>query len=103
MKGMARQMPLPTEIIRGPLVTEKSLRLREEHNQYLFRVDRRANKHQIKASIEALFGVEVEDVRTVNVLGKRRRRGLSEGRRPTWKKAVVTLPEGQSIELVEGA
>jgi len=88
------------KLIRASLITEKGTILQEANNQYLFRVDRRANKIQIKAAIEKIFSVTVESVRTLTVHGKKRRTGRTVGRKPSWKKAIVTLKEGDSIELV---
>lgn len=89
------------DIIKKPLITEKSSKLMEE-NKYCFMVDRRASKTQIKAAIEEIFNVRVEAVNTLNVLGKLKRMGRFEGRRPSWKKAVVTLAPGSRIEFFEG-
>jgi large subunit ribosomal protein L23 len=89
------------EIILKPLVTEKGSRLRESGNQYVFAVACDANKIEIKRSVEEIFNVKVKDVRTILVHGKVKRMGAFEGKRPDWKKAVVTLGEGQSIDLFE--
>ncbi|HEY8344125.1 MAG TPA: 50S ribosomal protein L23 [Bacillota bacterium] len=89
------------DIIKKPLITEKSSRLMEE-NKYSFMVDRRANKHQIKQAVEEIFNVRVQRVNTSNVLGKLKRMGRHVGRRPSWKKAVVTLEPGNRIEFFEG-
>jgi len=90
------------EIIRRPLITEKGTQLRELQNQYLFEVDQRASKHQIKGAVEQLFKVHVEDVKTLVVRGKIKRVGRSIGKRSNWKKAYVTLKEGEKIEFFEG-
>lgn len=90
------------QVVLRPLLTEKGTRLKEEGNQYLFRVARTANKVEIKRAIEQLFKVTVLDVRTSRVRGKVKRLGRFQGRRPDWKKAVATLKEGDSIELYEG-
>jgi large subunit ribosomal protein L23 len=87
------------EVIRGPVVTEKYDRVREVQNAYAFEVDRRASKDEIKAAVKTLFGVDPVGVRTQIVRGKNKRVGRSIGRRPNWKKAIVTLKEGQSIDL----
>ena len=89
------------DIIKKPVITEKSTRLLEM-NKYCFMVDRRANKIQIKQAIEELFKVKVKDVNTMRILGKIKRMGKYEGRRPSWKKAVVTLEPGNRIEFFEG-
>ena len=85
-----------------PLLTEKGTRLKEEGNQYLFRVAKTANKVEIRQAIEQIFKVTVLEVRTTRVRGKVKRMGRFQGRRPDWKKAVATLKEGDSIELYEG-
>ncbi|MEE9121734.1 MAG: 50S ribosomal protein L23 [Syntrophobacteria bacterium] len=90
------------KIIKRPLITEKSTIIKEMHNQLSFEVDRRANKIEIKKAVERIFKVQVEDVRTMNYQGKRKRLGRNEGRRRHWKKAVVTLKPGQKIEFFEG-
>lgn len=87
------------EVIRAPLVTEKAERGREKHNTYAFEVDLRASKDEIRAALKQFFGVDAVDVRTSIVRGKEKRVGRSIGRRPSWKKAIVVLPEDQSIEL----
>jgi large subunit ribosomal protein L23 len=91
------------KIIKRPLITEKSTITKEMHNQLTFEVDRRANKIEVKKAVERIFKVQVEDVRTMNYQGKRKRLGRGEGRRRHWKKAVVTLKPGQKIEFFEGA
>jgi len=90
-------------IIRRPLVTEKSTQQKETDNQYVFEVDRNANKIEIQFAIERLFKVRVVQVRTSNVLGKVKRLGRRFGKRPDWKKAIVTLKEGDRIDFFEGA
>jgi large subunit ribosomal protein L23 len=90
------------DIIKRPLITEKSSIQKEVSNQVSFEVDRRANRIEIQRAIEALFNVRVAKVRTMQVKGKRKRRGRIEGKRPDWKKAVVTLVPGERIEFFEG-
>jgi large subunit ribosomal protein L23 len=90
------------EIIRRPLVTEKSNVAREEENVVTLAVDPRANKHEIRHAVETLFDVRVMDVRTMRMPRKKRRVGKTVGRKPEWKKAIVRLAEGQSIEFFEG-
>ena len=90
------------EIIRKPLVTEKSNIGREEANVVTLAVDPRANKHEIKRAVEQLFEVDVLDVHTLRMPRKTRRVGRHVGRKPEWKKALVKLAEGQSIEFFEG-
>lgn len=88
-------------VIRRPLFTEKSTRLQELANQYAFAVDPGANKREIADAVEKLFDVEVVAVRTQNHMGKVRRMGRFAGRTRDWKKAIVTLAEGDTIELYE--
>ena len=90
------------QVIRRPLVTEKSNIGREEHNLVTLAVDPRANKHDIRRAVELLFEVDVLEVRTMRMPRKSRRVGKFMGRKPEWKKAVVRLAEGQSIEFFEG-
>ena len=90
------------DIIRRPLLTEKSNIAREEENLATFAVDPRANKHEIRRAVEELFDVEVLEVRTMRQHRKKRRMGKHSGFRPEWKKAIVRLAEGQSIEFFEG-
>jgi large subunit ribosomal protein L23 len=90
-------------IIRKPLVTEKSTQQKESSNQYAFEVERKANKIEVQSAIERLFKVKVIEVRTCNVLGKMKRVGRKYGKRPDWKKAIVTLKEGDRIDFFEGA
>lgn len=91
------------KIVRRPMITEKSTRQKEEGRQYVFEVDRDANKIEIQAAIERLFKVTVLQVRTSNVLGKMKRLGRRYGKRADWKKAIVTLKEGDRIDFFEGA
>ena len=90
------------DVIRKPLVTEKSNIGREESNLVTFAVDPRANKHEIRRAVEALFEVSVVEVRTMRMPRKTRRVGKFMGHRPEWKKAIVRLAEGQTIEFFEG-
>jgi large subunit ribosomal protein L23 len=91
------------QIIRGPLVTEKSTQQKEKNNQYAFEVDPKANKIEIQSAVERLFKVKVFQVHTCSVLGKVKRLGRKYGKRPDWKKAIVTLKEGDRIDFFEGA
>jgi large subunit ribosomal protein L23 len=84
-----------------PLMTERSTLLREKHNQYFFEVAPASSKTDIKRALEELFKVKVLRVRTMNVRGKFRRFGRGGGYRSDWKKAIVTLKPGDSIELIE--
>jgi len=93
----------PTAVIRRPCVTEKSIMSSEEANKVVFDVDTRSNKLQIKKAVQDLFGVTVMKVNTMRMPGKRVRMGRHVGVRPPWKKAVVTLKEGDHIEFFESA
>ncbi len=95
-------MKNPYQIVKRPLLTEKSDRLRETHNQYCFEVAVGANKLEVKAAIESLFEVKVSSVRIQNRIGKAKRMGRFTGKRADWKKAIVTLKEDEVIELFEG-
>lgn len=89
------------DILKSPVITEKAIRAKEEsveegQGQILsFRVDRHATKTEIKSAVEKIFNVKVDHVRTVNCMGKIKRQGRFEGRRPSWKKAYVTLKKGE--------
>lgn len=87
------------EILRAPRITEKGTMSLEKANQVIFRVDKEANKHQIKEAVEKLFNVKVMDVNTLHVSGKVKRFRRLIGRRADWKKAIVRLEEGQTIDF----
>ena len=89
-------------VIRKPLVTEKSTIARDEENKYLFEVDRRATKIDIRNAVEKIFKVHVVNVHTMNMTGKKKRIGKIAGRKRNWKKAVITLTPGGLIEVHEG-
>jgi large subunit ribosomal protein L23 len=89
-------------VIKGPLITEKLDRAREKQRQYSFIVDRAASKHDVAAAVRSLFKVTVENVRTAIMRGKIKRIGKNIGKRSNFKKAFVTLKEGDKIELFEG-
>ena len=91
------------DVLKRPVVTEKSTALREEENQYAFEVALDANKIEIRRAVESTFGVRVLDVRTQVVRGKMKRFRRGFGKKPNWKKAVVTLREGDFIDFFEGA
>ncbi|MDP7638131.1 MAG: 50S ribosomal protein L23 [Candidatus Hydrogenedentes bacterium] len=95
----------PYHIVKAPLLSEESTLQSESKNKYTFRVDPRANKRQIKEAIEQLYSksnIKVVSVNTMNYMGKvgMRRGGGAVGRRPNWKKAIVTLRQGDMIELI---
>jgi large subunit ribosomal protein L23 len=91
----------PHQIIIRPLITEKNTNLMTL-GKYCFEVDRSANKIQIRQAVESIFNVRVTKVHTMNLRGKLRRRGMRYGYTADWKKAIVTLAEGDRIELFEG-
>ncbi len=91
------------EILIRPLMTEKHMRQKEEQNTVAFQVRPDANKVEIRSAVESVFNVKVTEVRTMNYEGKLKRMGRHQGRRASWKKAIVTLAAGHTIELVEGA
>ncbi|HEX8073281.1 MAG TPA: 50S ribosomal protein L23 [Pyrinomonadaceae bacterium] len=88
------------DVIKSPVITEKALIAKEETQDgrqlLTFRVDRHATKPEIRSAVETIFQVKVDQVRTINYLGKKARRGRFEGRKPSWKKAYVTLKAGQA-------
>ncbi len=90
------------DVIKGPLITEKLDKAREKLGQYSFIVDQKATKRDVARAVTQLFNVTVEDVHTLVVRGKVKRIGRSIGKRPNFKKAIVTLKEGDKIELFEG-
>jgi large subunit ribosomal protein L23 len=93
----------PYTIILRPLLTEKNIIAKDRTNTLAFKVDRRANKIEIAYAVEKIFSTKVDDVRVVNVLGKNKKVGRSEGKRPDWKKAYVKLAKGaKPIEYFEG-
>lgn len=95
-------MRSPHDIIIRPIVTENSTDLMAD-KKYTFVVDKRSNKTEIKNAVEKVFGVKVEKVNTMNMLGKTKRMGVHVGRKPSWKKAIVTLKaNSKTIEFFEG-
>ena len=95
-------MKSPEEVILRPLVTEKGNMLQEKNNQVVFRVARDANKIDIRIAVEKLFGVKVVSVKTFRTPSRWRRVGQNIGKRPSWKKAIVRLREGDRIEFFTG-
>ena len=90
------------QIIKKPLITEKGAKQKEQLNQLVFQVDRRANKVLVRNAIESIFKVKVVNVQMMNVRGKQRRVGRNVGKRADWKKAIVRLAPGENIEFFEG-
>ena len=95
-------MPTKHETVVRPLITEKTSAAYQDRGEYTFEVHPNATKPQIRQAIEDLFGVKVTGVWTANQRGKEKRMGRTVGRRPAWKKAIVTLREGDTIEIFEG-
>ncbi|MDM8514775.1 50S ribosomal protein L23 [Desulfobacterales bacterium HSG16] len=91
------------DIIKKPLITEKTTLQKDEHNQITFEVDRKANRVEIKKAVERIFNVHVAGVRTMQVTGKVKRRGKILGKRSDWKKAIVKLMPDERIDFFEGA
>jgi large subunit ribosomal protein L23 len=92
----------PNQVLLAPVVSEKSYELIDQR-KYAFRVHPDAHKTQIRQAVEELFDVRVQGVNIVKVQPKPKRRGLARGQKPGWKKAIVHLREGESIEIFEGA
>lgn len=92
----------PHDLIVRPLLTEKSTSLREDHNKVCFVVRREANKSEVKRAIEETLEVKVAKVHIINMIGKTKRLNRFVGKRPDWKKAIVTLKKGEKLDLFEG-
>ena len=90
-------------VLTRPVITEKATLLKDAANQYVFRVPRSANKLDIRRAIEVLFKVKVIGLQTLNMRSRRKRLGRFEGLTAAWKKAIVTLAPGQSIDVAEGS
>ena len=91
---------IPQSIIVRPVITERATLMRDKNNKYMFEVATQANKQEVKAAVEELFKVKVESVNIMNVLGKFRRIRGKLGKKSDWKKALVTLKEGNKIDIV---
>jgi len=89
------------QIVIKPLITERSMTLRDDHNKYAFQVHVNATKPEIRKAVEQLFDVKVISVHTLNMLGKNKRLGRFIGRRSSWKKAIVGVAKGQTIDIYE--
>ena len=94
-------MKAANEIIYQAIISEKGTVLRDESNRYVLKVHPQANKIEIKKAIESTFSVKVLDIKTINIKGKAKRLGRFAGRRSNWKKAIVRLKEGDSIDIFE--
>ena len=92
----------PNEVLLAPVVSEKSYSLITDR-KYTFKVHKNAHKTQVRQAVEELFGVKVEKVNIIKVQAKPKRRGMTKGLRPGWRKAIVQLREGETIEIFEGA
>jgi large subunit ribosomal protein L23 len=92
----------PNEVLLAPVVSEKSYNLIEER-KYAFKIHPDAHRTQVRQAVEELFGVHVEGVNVLKVQSKPKRRGMTKGIKPGWKKAIVQLREGETIEIFEGA
>jgi large subunit ribosomal protein L23 len=91
------------KVLLGPVISEKSTLAADNHGQFVFRVTQDATKQEIGRAVELMFDVEVDDVRVLNVKGKRKRFGARSGQRPGWRKAYVRLKAGQDIDFGGGA
>lgn len=89
-------------ILKAPVVSEKSTMLAENQNRFVFKVQKEATKQQVKKAVELMFDVEVQAVQVLNVMGKKKRFGRSLGKRPDWKKAYVRLKPGFDIDFALG-
>lgn len=89
-------------VLIGPMLTERGALLKEQENKVLFKVEKNANKIDIKRAVEGIFKVKVERVATMNYKGKVKRMGRHSGKRADWKKAIVTLKEGEKLDFIEG-
>ncbi len=90
------------QIIKKPMITEKGTKQKEQANQYIFEIDRAANKVMVRNAVEKIFKVKVLSVAVMNMRGKRVRSGKNIGKKSDWKKAIVRLAPGQKIEFFEG-
>ncbi len=95
-------MKSPYEIIKVPMLTEKSNILNEKNNKASFIVANDANKQEIAKAVEEIFNCHVKSVNTIRIMGKKKRLGMYQGRRSHWKKAICTLAKGEKINIVEG-
>jgi large subunit ribosomal protein L23 len=103
MVGALGMKPDQHHILMRPVLTEKSTTLREGHNKVAFAVHPSANKIEVKAAVEKMLNVKVVDVNMMKVRGKIKRLGRFAGRKPNWKKAIVTLKPGEKLDIFEGA
>ena len=90
------------DVLKRPLLTEKGTAMKEKENKVLFKVSNDANKIEIKKAVEGIFKVKVDRVATMNCYGKKKRMGKHAGKRSDWKKAIVTLKQGEKLDFIEG-
>ena len=95
-------MSVKKNIIRRPVITEKATWLKDNENKYVFEIEKNCNKIEVKKAMEELFKVTVTNVCTYTTHGKVRTRGKFKGKRPDWKRAIIQLKEGDTIEFFEG-
>ncbi len=94
-------MKSPYDIVKSPMITEKGSKIKDAYNKVIFKVSRDANKIEIKGAVEEIFNIKVLKVATINQGGKKKRHGVNLGKRPDWKKAIVTLKPGEKLEFLE--
>lgn len=90
------------DVLKAPLLTERGTMLKDEKNVYVFKVDNKANRQEVKKAVETFYDVEVLGVRTLIARGKVKKMGRTEFKRKNWKKAFVTLKQGQTLNVIEG-
>ncbi len=89
--------------LKSPYVTEKTNLIKDAENKFCFKVDKNTNKTEVKKAVEKIFSVKVEKIGILNMQGKKKRLGKSEGKKPSWKKAIITIKKGDKIGIFEGA
>ncbi len=89
--------------LKTPYITEKTNLIKDTENKFCFKVDKNSNKVEVKKAIEKIFSVKVEKVGILNMQGKKKRLGKSEGKKASWKKAIITIKKGEKLSIFEGA
>ena len=89
--------------LKTPYITEKTNLIKDTENKFCFKVDKNSNKVEVKKAIEKIFSVKVEKVGILNMQGKKKRLGKNEGKKSSWKKAIITIKKGEKISIFEGA
>ncbi len=89
--------------LKTPYITEKTNLIKDAENKFCFKVDKNSNKVEVKKAIEKIFSVKVEKVGILNMQGKKKRLGKNEGKKSSWKKAIITIKKGEKISIFEGA